>query len=117
VSAKVIQGHVYNTDNTPLKNVEIVNMKSQDRAFSDNSGFFEIEGSASDTIAFSLEKYSTIELTVRNIINSNYKILLFQEMRIDLPELTVMPVDMYELYRKSVINLKNRFVTNERISY
>ena len=117
LSAKTIQGHIVNTDNVPLKNVAIENIVSQMKVHSDNSGFFEIDGNDSDTIVFSLIGYSTTELTIRNILNSKNKILLFREMRLDLPEVTIMPTNMYDLYRKAVLNLTNRFVTDSPVAY
>jgi hypothetical protein len=116
MSAMRIQSHVYDIDGSPLRRVEIKNLKTGEIVFSDNSGFFAVEGNDADTLLFVSDGYTATELTIRNVLNLNGKVVLFRQMRWDLPEVTITPANMYELHEKAIYNLKSRLVKH-KISY
>gem|GEM_PF-5841811 len=117
ISARTVKSYVYDIDNSPLGQVEVKNIKSGDTFLSDSMGYFTIEGDDTDTIAFMLSGFTTTEMTIINILNSNNKIYLFHQLEYILPEVVVMPANMYEIYEKSVYNLKNKMIKNKKISY
>ena len=117
IPARTVKSFVYDTDSSPLENVEVRNVKSGEIVFSDNLGSFIIEGDDADTIVFMLKDFTSTEMTIRNILNSNNKIYLFHQLEYNLPEVVVVPANMYELYKKAIFNLKSRLIKNKRISY
>ena len=117
ISAGAVNSFVYDKDNNPLENVEVRNIKSGEIVFSDNIGSFTIDGNDTDTIIFLLDGFITTEMTIRNILNSNNRIYLFQQLQHILPEVVVMPANMYELHEKAIFNLKDKLIKNKRISY
>lgn len=117
ISARTVKSFVYDIDNNPLGNVEIMNVNSGKIVYSDMAGAFAIEGNNADTVSFTLSGFVTTRLTIKNILNANDEIYLFNHLQQVLPEITVTPANMYDLYEKAVFNLKNRLIRNKRISY
>lgn len=117
-SAKDIRSYIYNINNIPLENVQIKNIDSGQEVFSDSLGSFVVSGNETDTILFTLKGFLPTELTIKNIINAQYKIYLFSQLELTLPEVTVMPDnDLYSIYKIAVINLKRKLIRNQDIPY
>lgn len=119
ISSQTIQGYIYHiADNVPVANVTIKNMKNKKSTLSNDTGSFNIEGNDTDTILFTHNNFSTTKLTIRNISNAKNSVYLFPQSHIELPEVTIMPFDVYNaLYKTATTNLKKRLTTDEPIAY
>lgn len=119
ISSQTIQGYIHHiADTVPVANAMIKNIKNNQSTFSDDTGSFCIEGNDTDTIVFTHNYFSTTQLTIRNISNAKNKVYLFPQSHIELPEVTIMPFDVYNaLYKTAATNLKKKLITDEPIAY
>ncbi|NDV68608.1 hypothetical protein [Dysgonomonas sp. 25] len=117
ISAQGIDCVVCDINDKPLEMVEAKNIRSNKICFSDKNGTIKLDGNNSDTIIFILNGYSPTELTINNILHSQNTVYLFPQMQLTLSEVTITPIDIYAIYEKAVINLKDKLIKNKEYTY
>ncbi|GAA0871943.1 carboxypeptidase-like regulatory domain-containing protein [Gangjinia marincola] len=122
--AEVIKGTVLNgTDDTPLNNVNIINLNAVKGTISDEEGKFEIRATPNDTLYFSYLGFEPIQVKVTNDWTKYGEVKIkMTEVGIALEEVEIKPVKLtgyleidaknipiYENYRYSISGLNTGY--------
>lgn len=91
----------------PIINLQIINMRTQQKSFSDNAGYFQMVASPKDSLFFVATGYSAkIICFVDSIFKERYLITVFlHKIQIELPTIEVQPEREFELIHRDALRL------------
>lgn len=91
----------------PIINLQIINKRTQDRYFSDNAGYFQLNVLRSDSLFVVATGYSSKTISFKDsIVKQQYLITIFlKKIQIDLPNINVQSYREFDQIKRDALGL------------